>query len=217
MVRAHCDKEERANAATHAVGLGFALPGAVAVVMVAIRHGQAWQISGCVLYAVTLVAMYAASTASHVFQEPRVRHVLRVLDQATIFLFIAGSYTPVALTWLRDGPWWIVSVAIWSIALAGFAGKAIFIHKVHPGSVSVVMYLVLGWLPSLLIWPLAKTIPVGLTLWIIGGGLCYTFGIIFFHFDRRFRYFHAAWHVMVIAGSTCHYLGILIYCTQPVT
>lgn len=215
METAYCRKEEKANAATHAAGLACALVGAAVVVAAAIRHGQAWEISGCVIYAVTLVAVYAVSTLSHVFHQPRVRHALRVADQATIFLFIAGTFTPVAFTWLRDGRWWIMHVAMWAVALTGFTRKAIFTHNVRLGTVSTVLYLVLGWMPIVACWPLVQTIPIGLALWFLGGGLCYTFGIVFFHYDARVRYFHAAWHMMVIAGSVCHYLGILLYCTKP--
>lgn len=147
METAYCYKEEKVNAATHAVGLAFTLVGAAVVVEAAIRHGRAWEISGSVIYAVTLMAAYTASTLSHVFHRPRVRHALRVADQAIIFLFIAGTFTPVAFTWLRDGLWWILHVAIWTVALTGFTYKAVFTHNVRLGTVSSALYLVLGWMP----------------------------------------------------------------------
>ena len=215
METAYCHKEERVNAATHAAGLACTLVGAVVVVAVSIRHGGAWEIAGCVIYAITLVAVYAASTLSHLFHRPRVRHALRIADQATIYLFIAGSYTPVAFTWLQGGQWWILHVAMWAVALAGFTGKTIFTHKVQHGTVSAALYLVMGWMPIVAFWPLVQAIPMGLTLWIVAGGLCYTAGMFFFYYDSRVRYFHAAWHMMVIAGSVCHYFGILLYCTAP--
>jgi hemolysin III len=213
----YCRKEEAANAATHAAGLVCALAGAAAVVAAAIRQGQAWEIAGCVIYAVTLVAVYAGSTLSHLFHKPSLRHALRIADQAIIYLFIAGTFTPIAFTWLRHGLWWICLAAMWTVALIGFTRKAIFAHHVEMGTVSTVLYLVLGWMPVVVIWPLAQIIPVGLTAWVIVGGLCYTFGIVFFHYDKHVRYFHAAWHMMVIAGSVCHYLGVFFYCTKPAT
>lgn len=212
---AYCYKEERANAATHAVGLAFTLVGAAVIVEAAIRQGGPWQIWGIVIYAVTMTATYAASTLSHVFHEPRARHALRVADQAVIYLFIVGSFSAVGFTWLREGLWWILHLAMWSVALTGFTYKAIFTHKVRVGTVSSALYLALGWMPVLMIWPLVQAMPLALSLWMAGGGLFYTFGIIFFYYDARFRYFHAIWHVMVIAGSVCHYLGILFYCTMP--
>jgi hemolysin III len=205
--------EESLNATTHAVGLVCSVAAAVAVVGVAATHGVAWHIWGCSLYAASLVAAYTASTLSHVARRPRWRHTFRVADQAVIFLFIAGSYTPVALAWLRGGPWWALHGLLWAVALTGFISKAAFTHNVRLGAVSTRLYLVLSWLPLLAAWPLIATLPPGLLMWMFAGGLCYTLGIVFFHYDHRVRYFHAVWHVMVLAGSACHYMGILLYCT----
>jgi len=192
-----------------------AVVGAAVVVGVSIRHGGAWEGSGCVLYAVTLVAVYAASTLSHLFHEPRLRHAMRTADQAAIYLFIAGSFAPIALVWLHSGLWWVLHVAMWGVALVGFHSKVFHTHNVTHGSVSGLLYLMMGWIPILVGWPLVKSIPLGLTFWLIAGGLCYTLGMLFFYFDRRVRYFHAAWHMMVAAGSACHFTGILLYCTRP--
>ena len=207
-------EEEYANAATHGLGLLGAIAGAVMLLMAVHRYGDTWGVVSCWIYAVTLVAVYAVSTLSHALRNETARHRLRIADQAVIYLFIAGSFTPIGFTWLRDGYWWTVPVGMWIVAIIGFARKALFSHKVHLGSVSTVLYLVLGWMPVLGIWHLVQTAPAGLSVWLIGGGLCYTSGILFFHYDQRIRYFHAGWHLMVIAGSVCHFLGILFYCTQ---
>jgi hemolysin III len=130
-----------------------------------------------------------------------------------IYLFMAGSYTPIALTWLRGGAWWVLHLLIWGTALTGFASKAVFGHRVRSEAVSTVLYLVLGWMPILAAWPILAAIPGPLAGWYLAGGVCYTAGLAFFHYDSRVPYFHAAWHVMVIAGSACQYLGILFYCT----
>jgi hemolysin III len=204
--------EEKMNAATHGLGLGLATAGAIALIYVAVRHGDACQIAGCVAYSLTLVAAYAASTLSHVFRRPALRHAFRIADQAVIFLFIAGSYTPIAMSYLRGGPWWFLTGAVWGIALLGFLQKAVFAHRVTIGAVSVVLYVLLGWLPVLAARPLIAAAPRPLLIWILAGGLCYTAGILFFHYDHRVRYFHAAWHLMVIAGTACQYVGILMYC-----
>ncbi|HEY7117864.1 MAG TPA: hemolysin III family protein [Tepidisphaeraceae bacterium] len=205
--------EEHVNAATHALGLAGALAGAAALLVSAWRHGGAWEIWGCALYATTLLATYAASTLSHVVRRPRPQHVCRTADQALIFLFIAGSWTSIAFAWLRNGPWWILHAAIWGVALFGFASKAVFCHRVNLGAVSAGLYLVLGWLPILAARPLTTALPVPLQAWLVAGGVCYTGGLIFFSLDHRIRYFHAAWHVLVLGGSGCHFLGILLYCT----
>ncbi|MEX0774982.1 MAG: hemolysin III family protein [Phycisphaeraceae bacterium] len=209
--------DEKVNAATHAVGFFFGLAAAIMVVVTSARHGGTWEITACVIYAVTLLAAYAASTLSHLFHGPKKRHFFRITDQAVIFLFIAGSYTPIALAWLRGGPWWVLHGLIWGVALAGFASKAAFAHNVRMGAVSTALYLFLGWMPMMAVWPLINALPAGLMFWLVAGGACYTVGTIFFRLDQRIRHFHAAWHVMVLAGSACHFLGILFYCTAGPT
>lgn len=205
--------EEKFNAATHALGLACGVAAGVFLVLVATRRGTAFQAAGCAIYVATLVAAYAASTLSHAFRSPRLTRTFRILDQALIFLFIAGTYTPVALTYLRGGHWWLLHGIVWGIALAGFVSKLAFEHRVELGAVSVTLYVLLGWIPVLATPFLLGVVPGRLMLWYLAGGLCYMAGIVFFTFDNRIRYFHAAWHLMVIAGSTLHFLAILAYCT----
>ena len=206
-------REELMNAVTH--GAGFVLASAAAAILLleAASRGGPWQRGACAIYVVTLVAAYAASTLSHVFRSPPARNALRTADQALIFLFIAGSWTPVAATWLRDGAWWwAFHLGMWAVALIGFVSKALFAHRVAMGTVSAMLYLLLGWSPVVMAKPLIHTLPMGLCLWLLAGGLCYTLGLLFFWYDNRVPYFHAAWHVLVIAGSACHYMGIFRYC-----
>ena len=206
--------EEFFNAVTHAAGCVLAIVAASALLAQVSRHGDRFQLAAASIYSVTLVAAYAASSLSHMFQSPRARGAFRIADQALIFLFIAGSWTPIAATWLRSGRgWWAFHAGVWAVALAGFLSKALFAHRVTLGTVSAGLYLLLGWSPVLVAVPLAHALPMALCLWLLAGGACYTLGLLFFHFDDRVAYFHAAWHVLVIAGSACHYLGILIYCT----
>ena len=207
-------REERFNAATHAVGLALGCVGAVVVIAAAARHGTPLQIAACSFYAVSLVAAYAASTFSHVARQPGLRRALRIADQAIIFLFIAGSYAPLAATWLRGGHWWVLHALVIGVALFGFVSKAAFAHRVEVGNVSAALYLLVGWSPLFAARPLVAAMPEALSLFLLLGGMCYTAGLIFFIYDHRVRYFHAAWHVMVIAGSACHYAGILLYCTH---
>ena len=206
-------REERFNAATHGLGLALGCVGAVVVVGAAAGNGTPLQIAACSFYAVTLVAAYAASTFSHVARRPGLRRAFRIADQAIIFLFIAGSYAPLAAAWLRGGHWWVLHALVFGVALFGFVSKAAFAHRVEVGSVSAALYLVLGWSPLFAARPIVAAMPEGLSLLLLLGGICYTVGLVFFSYDHRVRYFHAAWHVMVIAGSAFHYLGILFYCT----
>jgi hemolysin III len=211
--RHHSHLEEVANAATHALGLVAAAAGALMVVLAAARRGDAWHVLACAVYAATLVGAYAASTLSHVARTPRWRHAWRIADQAIIFLFIAGSWTPFAVAHLRGGAWWVLHAAVWAIAAFGFVSKTLFAHRVRLGTVSTGLYVLQGWLPLFA----APHMPFAPAAWLVAGGVCYTAGLGFFAYDHRIRYFHAAWHVMVIAGSACHFLGILLYCAGGVT
>ena len=203
------------SAVTHGVGCLLSLVAAAVLLSTASRRGGPWHVGACAVYAATMVAAYAASTLSHVFRSPRARGIFRVADQALIFLFIAGSWTPVAAAWLRDGWWWLFHAAVWAVALGGFVSKALFAHRVTMGTVSAVLYLVLGWSPVVVALPLARLLPAPLCGWLLAGGGCYTLGLLFFWYDDRVPSFHAVWHVLVMAGSACHYFGILHYCTGP--
>ena len=205
--------EEKLNVVTHALGLACATAAVGVLLSAALRRGGRWQVTACAIYATTLVAAYAASTLSHLFTDGVLRRAFRIADQAIIFLFIAGSYTPVSVAWLRGGGWWALFAAVWIVALIGFFSKALFAHRVHVGAVSIALYVLLGWLPLAAFIPTFSTLPRGLIGWVWAGGLCYTAGTLFFTYDNRVPYFHAAWHLLVLAGSTCHYLGILLYCT----
>jgi hemolysin III len=207
--------EDLLNALTHAAGFLFAAFASIMLLAAAALNGGPWQVGACAVYSATMLATYAASTLSHVFRTPATRNAFRVADQALIFLFIAGSWTPVAATWLRSGPWWwAFHAALWAVALCGFVSKALFAHRVAMGTVSALLYLLVGWSPVFVAVPLARALPTPLSLWLLAGGVCYTLGLVFFRLDDRIPYFHAVWHVLVMAGSACHYIGILHYCAQ---
>jgi hemolysin III len=204
--------EEFVNAVTHGFGLVMAVVGSLVMMAGAMTHENAQLAIGCAAYLFTLVAVYAMSTLSHSTMSPKWRPIFRQLDQAFIFLLIVGSYTPYSVAYLH-GWWWTAVLAVmWCVALAGFASKAFFAHRIDGGS--VMPYLFLGWtmiiaLPT--IWHVAPPAEFAL---IIGGGLCYMIGTFFLINDERVRHFHAAWHLWVIAGSTCHFLGVLVFVVQ---
>ena len=202
--------EDRINAATHGLGLLLSVVGFQWLMSRAVQYADGWQIAGCAIYASALVAVYAASTLSHHFQHPRWRRVFRILDQAFIFVLIAGTFTPLSLSYLREGAWWLLFGVVWGIALLGFCSKAIFAHRVD--AVSSMLHLVLGWLPVTAVKPMLSLVPGGLLWWMFYGGMCYTIGTFFLQRDERVPYFHAVWHLLVIAGSACHFWGIYSYC-----
>jgi hemolysin III len=203
--------EEPINALTHAIGLGLSVLGAAWLMTVVLGAGDGPQIAACAVYGSSLVAVYAASTLSHIFsQHARLRRVFRVLDQAFIFTLIAGTFTPIAVTYLRDGWGLALLAAMWTLASLGFLSKTVLGHQIE--AVTTAAHVGLGWLPVLAVRPMIELAPRGLLWWVLAGGLCYTAGTFFLNRDARFPRFHAIWHVLVIAGSACHYVAVLRYC-----
>jgi len=204
--------EELANAITHGLGLAMAVVGTM-VMMSGVSLRADMRLSmGCAAYLFTLVAVYAMSTISHTVTTPRWRMLFRQLDQAFIFLLLVGTYTPHSIAYLH-GFWWSALLTLmWMVALGGFASKAFFAHKIEDGS--ILPYLILGWMSIIAlpaIWYLA---PQGEFAMIIAGGVCYMIGTFFLLNDTRVRHFHAAWHIWVIAGSACHFYGLLKFVVQ---
>jgi hemolysin III len=204
--------EELVNAVTHGIGLAFAVVGSLVMMKSVSLRADAVLAVGCAAYLFTLVAVYAMSTISHAVTAPRWRMLFRQLDQAFIYLLIVGSYTPYSLAYLRGGFWWALLAMMWAVALVGFVSKAFFAHKIENGS--ILSYLFLGWMSIIAlpaIWQLAPGAEFAL---IIGGGVCYTIGTFFLLNDLKVRHFHAAWHLWVMAGSACHFMGLFVYVVQ---
>ena len=200
--------EEIANSVTHGAGLVASVAGLVVLVTAAVRRGDAWLITSCVIYASTLVLLYAASTLYHSLAATRARHVFQIIDHSAIYLLIAGTYTPFALVNLR-GPWgWTLLVIVWALAVAGVTAKAVFGPR-WP-IVSTVLYIAMGWTAAVAFKPMMLHVaPAGIA-WLVAGGLAYTGGVAFFAWDRL-RYNHAMWHLFVLGGSVCHFVAVLFY------
>jgi hemolysin III len=196
-----------ANAITHGAGAVMAVAGAVYLIVASTR-GNAWQVTSCAIFAGTLVLVYICSTLYHSLVRTRARHVFQVLDHSAIYLLIAGTYTPFTLVSLRGPVGWVLFGAVWALAAAGVVFKSVAMGKFPVGSALV--YLFQGWFVVFAARPLIHAISWQGTLWLGAGGLAYTLGIIFFAMDSR-RYFHAVWHLFVLAGSAAHYFAILFY------
>lgn len=201
--------EERANVITHGLGFLLSLVGAIAMAASVYGDGDVWRQVGCSVYAASLVALYAMSTLSHSATSPRWRSFFRALDQGCIYLLIAATYTPFSLVYLRTAPWWLLLGAIWAIACWGFLSKVVFSHRVE--AVSLWPYVLLGWMPTISVPALADVVPAAAFWWMLVGGLCYSVGTIFLRYDYKVRHFHTVWHLMVLAGSACHFLAIFAF------
>lgn len=198
--------DEHANFVTHGFGLLLAVLGS-AVLMELVRDNHRDLVFGCAIYCFSLVGLYAASTLSHAFYDVRWRRFFRCLDQAFIFILIAGSFTPVAAEYLRDGWWPLLILAMWALALTGVAAV---MWKGHLTAAAQTTYLLLGWLPVIALKTIVEAAPGEILFWILGGGLFYTVGTLFLWNDHRVRYLHALWHAFVVAGSACHFIAILL-------
>lgn len=206
-------REEFANGLTHGCGLLFAVVGAAILLNAVAENANDALRLGCWIYALALVAVYAVSTLSHVFENPARRHFFRSLDQGVIFLFIVANFTPFAIAYLHYETRWIILAIMWAVALTGFCSKVFWGHRVD--STAVTHYLALGWLPVTVIGPILRSLPTEGIMWCVAGGLCYTAGTVFLSFDTKVRYFHALWHLFVMAGSYCHFVVIVDYVIPP--
>ena len=200
--------EELANRITHGIGLILSLVG-VAVMVTVLGNGDGWRIAGCSLYLGSLIAVYAMSTLSHTFEDERRRSLFRALDQGAIYLLIAATYTPFSMAYLHTVPWWIVLGLVWSIALWGFVSKVVFAHRLE--EVSMWPCVVLGVIPFVCVPSLVGVVSLAALWWMLLGVAFYTLGLVFWVNDRRVRHFHAVWHVLVMAGSACHFIGIFVF------
>jgi hemolysin III len=200
-----------ANAITHGIGLLFAIIGAVFLISASTR-GSLPVVLSCSVFCGTLVLVYLCSTLYHSLVRTRARHVFQVLDHSAIYLLIAGTYTPFTLVALNGRVGWSIFAVEWALAIAGVVFKSFAIHKFAVASALV--YLFQGWFGVFAVRLLAHAIGWDGVLWLAAGGLAYTLGIVFFALDR-IRYFHAAWHLFVLAGSIAHYFAILFYVVPP--
>jgi len=198
--------EEIANSVSHGVALLAALV-AAPFLIVSARHLSAASIVGAVVFSVTMVLLYLASTLYHALPVGRAKLVFMKLDHSAIYLFIAGSYTPFALGVLWGAWGWTLFGLVWSIAAAGVLLKAF--NRLSLPWLSTGLYLVMGWLVLIAAVPLVERVPSATLL--VAGGLAYTAGVVFFALDSRWRYAHAIWHGFVIAGSACHFFAVLFF------
>jgi hemolysin III len=198
-------REERANAITHGVGALAALIGGGVLVALSARYGNGWQLAGAIVFSLTLALLYVASTLYHLSQDRVTKGRLKVFDHCAIFLLIAGTYTPFTLVGLReDGGWWLFA-AIWTLAVAGVVFKLFFTGRFK--GVSTLIYIGMGWMAVLAIKPFLRQIPADTLAWLLGGGLAYTLGTVFY-MSRRIPFAHAIWHGFVLLGSTCHFVAV---------
>jgi hemolysin III len=199
--------EEIANSITHGVGAALSVAGLVIMIVIAALRGTAWHVVACAVYGVSLVLLYVSSTLYHALTNSRAKQVFRVLDHSSIYVLIAGTYTPFTLVTLGGAWGWGLLAVVWTLAVVGVVFKCFFTGRL--GILSTTVYIGMGWIAVVAIRPLLHALPWPAVLWLVAGGVLYTSGVAFF--GRKWKYSHMIWHLFVLAGSVCHFLAVCGY------
>ena len=199
---------ERFNSITHLVGAALALAGLVVLVVFASLKGDVWKIVSFSIYGTSLFLLYTLSTLYHSLRG-RAKRIFMKLDHVAIYLLIAGTYTPLTLVTLRGAWGWSLFGIIWGLAVSGIVVDSL--HKQGSRRIQMAIYLLMGWLIVVALYPLIQVMPTGGLVLLVLGGLFYTGGIVFYALDDRITHAHGIWHLFVLAGSISHYLIMLLY------
>ena len=201
---------ERFNAWTHLLGALLALGGAVWLIVRASLHSDGIGITSVSVYGATLVLLYAISTSYHSVRG-RAKRVLRKLDHLSIYLLIAGSYTPFTLVTLNGAWGWSLFGVSWGLAAFGIAQELTIGRKSEKRLLSMILYMVMGWLVVVAMYPLLQTLPAWGLFWLVLGGLLYSGGIYWFINDEKIKYGHGIWHLFVLGGSLAQFICVYVY------
>ena len=202
------DHGERFNGYTHMAGAVLALAGASVLVILAALKADAWRIVSFSIYGSTLILLYLASTLYH-GSRGRAKPVFRRLDHCSIYLLIAGTYTPFSLVTLHGAWGWSLFAVAWAMAVIGIVQE--FFVKSDKRLLSLTLYVLMGWMAVAAVKPLIDALGFGGFAWLAAGGMLYTAGIAFYAVDERVTHAHGVWHLFVLGGSAAHYTAILFY------
>jgi hemolysin III len=200
--------EDLANALTHGIGLLLSVAALAWLVTASYRRGDGWHITATAVFGAALVLLYASSTLYHSLRGESQKRLLRKFDHAAIFILIAGTYTPFLLITLRGAWGWSLFGVVWTLALAGVAVKFWFTGRFQV--TSTLLYVGMGWLMLVALQPLWRTLAPGGMWLLLGGGICYTGGTVFYLW-KRLPFHHAFWHLFVLGGSACHVFAVGVY------
>lgn len=201
-------KEEVANAITHGVGAVLSVAALVLLIVYASLNGTAWHIVSFTIYGTTMLLLYLNSTLVHSLREGKAKDFFEFLDHSSIYLFIAGTYTPFMLVAIRGTLGWTLFGIAWGVAVFGIFFKAFFVKRFL--FMSTIFYIAMGWMIVIAWNPLAAVIPATGMMLLMAGGLLYTLGTVFYVW-RGFPFHHAVWHMFVLGGTVIHFFVVLIY------
>jgi hemolysin III len=203
---------EKLNSISHLVGAALALIALGALLTVSIQTRDPWVISSFSVFGISMVLLYTMSTLYHSFSPPGLKRIFKIFDHVSIYLLIAGTYTPYMLITQREGNGWLIMGIVWTLAVAGIlseiflSGRAIKIGQ-------MVIYLGMGWACSFDFASLKMALPEVGILWLTIGGLAYTIGVVFYILDKmdKLTHAHGIWHFFVLAGTISHFISIIGY------
>jgi hemolysin III len=203
---------EKLNSISHLVGAALALVALGALLTVGFQSGDAWVLGSFAIFGTAMVLLYTMSTLYHSFHPPQLKRLFQLFDHVSIYLLIAGTYTPYMLVSLRDGNGWLIMSIVWGLAMLGVVSELLLSGRaVKVGQLAI--YLGMGWACAFDLDGLRAALPPTGFFWLTAGGIAYTAGIVFYILDKmkKMPHAHGIWHVFVLAGSTCHFVSIIGY------
>lgn len=200
--------EELMNSISHGIGAGLSVAALVLCIVQAAVNGTAAGVVSASIYGATLVILYCMSTLYHAITNQSARRVFRVFDHTSIYLLIAGTYTPIALVTLNGKTGWVLFGVVWGIAVLGIVLNAISIERFK--KFSMISYVVMGWAVVFSAKEVIARMPKNGLIFLLIGGIAYTVGIIFYAL-KKVRYMHSIWHLFVLAGSILHFFAVYLY------
>lgn len=201
-------REEIVNALTHGIGALLSIAALVILIVYSSLYGSAMHIVSFTVFGVTMFLLYIASTMAHALPRGKAKDLFEIFDHQAIYLFIAGTYTPITLIVLSGAIGWTLFAIVWTLAIGGVVFKTFFVKKYL--FTSTILYICMGWLVVIGWGQLVETMHANGVLLLAIGGVCYTLGAVFYVW-RKVKYHHAIWHLFVIAGSTLHFFSVLLY------
>ncbi len=200
--------EEKINIISHAIGFILSIVAWVLLVTHAAQHGDVWHIVSFSIFGASLIILYAASSFYHSAKKSELRSRLNIIDHASIYVLIAGTYTPFTLVTLKGSIGWVIFGISWGLALTGIILKLFFTGKYN--LMSTIMYVLMGWVIVFAIKPLINNLPLAGLLWLVAGGISYTIGAILYGI-KKIKFNHAIFHMFVLMGSFCHFMSVYFY------
>lgn len=205
--------EEIMNSVTHGIGALLSVAATIIMVVCAAKYSTTIGVVSSAIFGATLIILYTSSTLYHAFTDVKVKSLFQIFDHCTIFLLIAGTYTPLTLVAIGGKLGWIVFAVIWAAAIVGIILNAISVQRF--AKISMVLYLAMGWAAVVTFGTLIDALGKGGITFLVAGGIAYTVGVIFYAMNKRCKFMHSIWHLFVLAGSVLHFFCILLYVLLP--